>query len=175
MLVVNLYGGPGCGKSTGAAYIFARLKEQGVKAELVTEFAKDLTYDRSDALKDQTYVFAGQLHKLVRCMRGGVRVAITDSPLLLSLLYRQEGPLWGDAFAAYVQSANDCFDNLNVMVNRYKPYVEYGRSESEAEARHIDERVRRELPVTFDLTVDGHTIGYEHVVDVARLRSRDNV
>lgn len=175
MLVVNLYGGPGCGKTTGAAYIFARLKEQGIKAELVTEFAKDLTYDGSAALGDQTYVFANQLHRLVRCMKGGVRVAVSDSPLLLSLLYRQEGPLWGDAFAAYVQSANDCFDNLNVLVDRSKLYMMYGRTESESEAKRIDERVRTELPVTFDLAVDGHIVGYEHVVDVARLRSRSHV
>lgn len=40
-LVVNLFGGPGSGKSTGAAYVFARLKMLGYNAELVTEFAKD--------------------------------------------------------------------------------------------------------------------------------------
>ena len=40
-LVVNLYGAPGSGKSTGAAYIFAKLKMLGVNCELITEFAKD--------------------------------------------------------------------------------------------------------------------------------------
>lgn len=42
-LVVNLLGGPGCGKSTGAAYIFSQLKMRNIDAELVTEFAKDKT------------------------------------------------------------------------------------------------------------------------------------
>ena len=32
-LIVNLYGGPGSGKSTGAAYIFSMLKMVGVDAE----------------------------------------------------------------------------------------------------------------------------------------------
>lgn len=41
MLVVNMFGAPGAGKSTGAAYIFSKLKMAGVNAELVTEFAKD--------------------------------------------------------------------------------------------------------------------------------------
>lgn len=41
MLTVNLYGAPGAGKSTGAAYIFSQLKMRGVNAELVTEFAND--------------------------------------------------------------------------------------------------------------------------------------
>ena len=40
-LVVNLYGAPGSGKSTGAAYIFAELKMLGINCELITEFASD--------------------------------------------------------------------------------------------------------------------------------------
>ena len=41
MLIIQLYAAPGSGKSTGAAYIFSKLKMAGVNAELVTEFAKD--------------------------------------------------------------------------------------------------------------------------------------
>ena len=40
-LLVNLYAGPGAGKSTGAAYIFAKLKTAGVDCEYVSEYAKD--------------------------------------------------------------------------------------------------------------------------------------
>jgi hypothetical protein len=40
-LLVNLYAGPGAGKSTGAAYIFAKLKMAGVDCEYVSEYAKD--------------------------------------------------------------------------------------------------------------------------------------
>lgn len=44
-LVINLFGAPGAGKSTGAAIVFAELKKRGVNAELVTEFAKDKTWE----------------------------------------------------------------------------------------------------------------------------------
>ena len=47
MLVVNLFGAPGAGKSTGAAYIFSRLKMLGINAELVTEFAKDKVWENN--------------------------------------------------------------------------------------------------------------------------------
>ena len=58
MLVVNLYGAPGAGKSTGAAYIFSKLKMAGVKAELVTEFAKDMVWEENnEALHNQMYMF----------------------------------------------------------------------------------------------------------------------
>ena len=50
MLVVNLFGAPGAGKSTGAAYIFSKLKMSGINVELVTEFAKDKVWEESKAV-----------------------------------------------------------------------------------------------------------------------------
>lgn len=41
MVVINLFGIPASGKSSGAAYIFSKLKMLGYNAELITEFAKD--------------------------------------------------------------------------------------------------------------------------------------
>lgn len=68
MLIVNLFGAPGAGKSTGAAYIFSQLKMLGVNAELVTEFAKDKVWENSvDVLNDQMYVFSKQHHRISRC------------------------------------------------------------------------------------------------------------
>lgn len=56
-LVVNLFGGPGVGKSTGAAKVFSELKLLGVNCELVGEFAKDKTWEHnSTALSCQEYV-----------------------------------------------------------------------------------------------------------------------
>lgn len=40
-IIVNLFAGPGAGKSTGAAYIFSKLKLAGIDCEYVSEFAKD--------------------------------------------------------------------------------------------------------------------------------------
>ena len=56
-LVINLFGGPGCGKSTTMARIFADLKIQGYNAEMVSEFAKDLVYEqRQETMKDELYL-----------------------------------------------------------------------------------------------------------------------
>jgi len=49
-IILNLYGAPGAGKSTGAAYIFSKLKLKGYNVELVTEFAKDKVYEGSKAV-----------------------------------------------------------------------------------------------------------------------------
>lgn len=173
MIVVNLFGGPGCGKSTGAAYIFARLKERGANVELVTEFAKDLVWDGSGGIADQAYVLGNQFHRLYRCERAGVQVAVTDSPLLLSLVYRRpnEGP-FGDEFAAYVRACHRHFANLNFLVARWKPYKRTGRIETETEATERDRAIagllEAELPSEFT-RIEGLTPGYEVVVEaVAR-------
>ena len=166
MIVVNLFGGPGCGKSTGAAYVFSRLKEARVNVELVTEFAKDLTWDHSEALEDQLYVFANQFHRLYRCSRSGVHVAVTDSPLLLSNLYRRKGsPFFAKPFTDYVEYCHSVYDNLNYFIRRVKPYNPCGRREDEASAKAMDKKIFAMLKdfMVFH-EVDGMTMGYEEIV-----------
>ena len=52
---------PQGGKSTGAAYIFSKLKLAGVNAELVTEFAKDKVWEDTKAVfENQAYIFGKQ-------------------------------------------------------------------------------------------------------------------
>lgn len=86
-IIVNLFGEPGAGKSTGAAYVFAVLKMNGIDAELATEFAKDKLWEESKAVfENQSYIFGKQSFRLSRC-KGKVEVIVTDSPLPLSIIY----------------------------------------------------------------------------------------
>ena len=103
MLLINLFGGPGAGKSTGAAYIFSKLKMAGVNAELVTEFAKDKVWEgNKEVFKNQAYIFGKQYFKISRCA-DKVDVIITDSPLLLSIVYN-DNPVLGDSFNETVKN-----------------------------------------------------------------------
>ena len=84
MTVVDIYGSPSSGKSTLAAYVFAKLKMLGIRCELVTEFAKDLVWDeRHKALQNQAFVFGNQFYRLSR-LENEVDVAVVDSPLMLN-------------------------------------------------------------------------------------------
>ena len=170
MIVVNLYGGPGAGKSTGAAYVFSRLKEAGVAAELVTEFAKDLTWDHSRAILDQMFVFGTQYHWLARLELDGVQAAVTDSPLLLSVVYAKNDVRMKHRLSTHdrqvvaesMKRLNASFDNRDFVIRRAKPYVGAGRNETESEAKEID-RMIDELGLE-PIRVDGMTTGYETIV-----------
>ena len=76
-IVINLIGGPGSGKSTAAAELFAFLKKAGRSCEVAWEFAKDKVFEESyRVLDDQIYIFAKMYHKLYR-LSGKVEFIIT--------------------------------------------------------------------------------------------------
>lgn len=133
--VINLFGGPGTGKSTLAAALFADLKMKGINAELVTEFAKDLVWtERTKELKDQVYIFGKMYHKLWR-LQGKVDVVICDSPLPLCIYYANEAT--PDHFGDFVMEAFDQFKNTNVVCERTFAYQQAGRYQDEEEANRV--------------------------------------
>ena len=67
MRVINILAEPSAGKSTTAAGLFYKMKQDGLRVELVNEYAKDAVWDnRQDILADQLYMLAKQNRKLER-------------------------------------------------------------------------------------------------------------
>ena len=142
MILVNLYGGPGSGKSTMAASIFSELKWKGINCELVTEYAKDKVWEGSlNILDNQLYVLAKQYHKLFR-LKNKVEVIITDSPLLFSLFY---GESMSNNFKNLVFDLYQEFHNIDIFLNRQKPYNPSGRLQTEDVAKSIDISIKQIL------------------------------
>lgn len=134
-LVVNLFGVPGAGKSTGAAYIFSQLKMAGVNAELITEFAKDKVWEENPTIfqpDNQIYIFGKQFYKMSRC-KDKVDVIVTDSPLLLSSFYNSSKIL-GEEFNKTVYNCFSSFNNKTYLLKRVKPYNPKGRLQTEEES-----------------------------------------
>ncbi len=141
-LVVNLYGGPGTGKSTTAAALFALLKTDGVNAELATEYAKDIVWEGRDyLLTDQIYIFAKQNRKFARLF-GKVGVIVTDSPLLLCYHYSQNEHLLALARQEMAPARH-----VHAMLTRQKAYNPSGRTQNESQAREVDTGIRAMLKV----------------------------
>ena len=140
-VVINLFGGPGASKSTTSAGVFSLLKLQGVNCELVTEFAKALTWrDSKNCIKDQVYILGNQYHNMF-ILKDKVDVIITDSPLLLNLLYEDVSEL----HTKFALELFNRFDNLNYYINRKKEYNDIGRRQTENEAITIDYKCKKML------------------------------
>jgi len=138
MKVVNLFAGPGAGKSTTAAGLFHIMKQDGYKVELVTEYAKDIVWaDRHKELDDQLYISAKQHHRLF-LLKDKVDYCITDSPLLLCLVYNRMMP---SSFSPFIKDLFHEYDNIAVILRRTKPYVLFGRSQTEDEAKDLDRQI----------------------------------
>lgn len=136
MYIINLFGVPSAGKSTGAAYIFSQLKLLGINAELVTEFAKDKVWEETkEVFNNQAYIFGKQYFRISRCA-DKVDVIITDSPLLLSVLYNKTEVL-GEDFNNLVVKVFKSYNSLNYLLERDKPYNPKGRFQTEAESNAL--------------------------------------
>ena len=152
-IVCNLYGGPGTGKSTNATYVFSQLKRQGIVAEYVSEYAKDITWEETHSLlNNQIHLFSEQFRRQWRLLNK-VDVIVTDSPLLLGLVYFEhyitndsnftiefEKCIKSTIYNGFLQ-----FDNLNYFLIREKEYVKIGRNQTESEAIELDSEVKEVL------------------------------
>lgn len=162
-IVVNLFAGPGAGKSTGAAYVFSKLKLAGIDAEYVSEFAKDKVWENNaEVFKCQPYISGKQIFKISRCY-GKVDVIITDSPILLGAIYGNDN----EAFTEALKFEFKRFKNYNVFIHRVKDYNPNGRNQTEAEAKQIDENLLNWLSdnkISL-MYIDGNEQGYNELAD----------
>jgi len=137
--VINFISGPGAGKSTLCAGLFHYMKKNGHDVEYVHEWAKELTWDeRYRCLKDQISILGHQNNMLDR-LKGKVDVAITDSCILLGLLYTPEE--YFKYFEPLLVEVYKSYDNVNVFVERPDTYVTEGRNQTHEEAKAIDRLV----------------------------------
>lgn len=176
MIVVNLFGVPGAGKSTGAAYIFSKLKMSGINTELITEFAKDKVWENNkEVFKNQAYVFGKQSFKMSRC-KDKVDVIVTDSPLPLSIFYNSDEVL-GEDFNRTVMNVFNSYTNINYLLLRTKPYNPKGRMQTEEESNALKQPMvnllnNRKIPYT---ERNGEIEGYDKIVsEVIRIIEKGN-
>lgn len=162
-LIVNLYGAPGAGKSSGAAYIFYQLKQHGINCEMVTEYAKDKVWEQhNEVFKDQCYIFGHQHFRMSRLI-DKVDVIITDSPLMLGAYYSP------DIFKKELTSiALKSFTNphFNFFIKRVKKYNPKGRFQTESESDKVSEELNHFLTennINFTV-VEGNEKGYDSIV-----------
>jgi hypothetical protein len=140
--VINLYGGPGVGKSTTAAGIFYHAKMKGQNAELVHEYVKSWAWQGIQFTPfDEAYLF-GKQSRCESQLYGKVDLIVTDSPILLAAIYeehRKLPPIIKDAAIRFIAYAEEHgVQYYNYLLKRHKPYNPAGRYQTEEEAKRLD-------------------------------------
>ena len=151
--IINLFGGPGIGKSSIAAGLTYKLKKNHVSCDNPYEFPKLLAWDENhSAIKDQLYVLANQHRGIVKSY-GKVDFIVLDSPIILSLVYKGEyngseypATLYGDPFDKMVLDIYNRYDNINILLERSEgKHNNLERYQSLDESKVLDNVIERTL------------------------------
>jgi GTPase SAR1 family protein len=155
-LIINLFGGPGIGKSSIASGLTHEFKKRHISCDCPYEFPKSLAWDNNnEAIKDQFYVIANQ-HRGIAKSYGKVKYIIVDSPLLLSLVYKDfyvdkntyPSCLYGKEFDDLLLSMFNFYDNLNVVLKRGDgDFNEKERYQNLEESKLLDTLIKNVLDV----------------------------
>lgn len=165
---VNLFGGPGSGKSKTAARLYDALGRQHLSVELVTEFVKRYAYEKIPVEGPrQIFVFGSQMESEAMFLRTGVKHIVTDSPLFLQCWYsrsRKES-FWGD-LAHMAEYFDSLYPALNIFLDRDGiPYDEHGRYQNRDEAMKVDTGMQaflNEMSVPFTVI---RTLDFDYLLE----------
>ena len=153
--IINLFGGPGIGKSTQASGLFTEMKRNHMSVEYTYEFPKEVAWEGNiSQLRDQFFITANQ-HRNISRLYGKVDYIIVDSPIILGCFYEQR---YGDGYPASFYSMSffdkflwelfDQYDNINILLNRNNDtYDPNGRMQDLKEAQEIDADIKQTLLV----------------------------
>jgi tRNA uridine 5-carbamoylmethylation protein Kti12 len=85
--VLSLVSGPGVGKSTVAAKLFAALKCDHKSVELCTEYVKSWAWENRKPVDFDQFFFFGKQSRRECSLFGNVDLVVTDAPVLLTSYY----------------------------------------------------------------------------------------
>lgn len=140
---ISLFGGPGTGKSVTAAKVFVELRTKGHNIELCHEYVKNWAYENKVPKSfDQYYIFGKQLHIEDVLLSNGVEHIVSDSPLMLQLVYMKRffdvSPL-----ISIIKEFDKKYPPLNIFLSREGiEYKQIGRWQDEAGAIEIDNQIK---------------------------------
>lgn len=142
-IVVNLFAGPGAGKTTCAWEIASELKKRGIETEYVSEYAKEFVWDNNmemldGSLKNQQILYDEQSNRINRLL-GKVDVIVTDSPTILATMYLKEPnkTFENKAIIDFKET-----QNFNLFINRGKDFQQSGRIHNLQESKEIDNKIK---------------------------------
>lgn len=168
-IIVNMFAGPGAGKSTTALGVTSILKHNGIDAEYVDEEAKRDAWEGTlDLTGAHQLTFTAAQVRAIDRLRGKVDFIVTDCPLLLQIPYlRQYMPEIGEAMATALNILHHRDMSINMFINRNKPFNQKGRNMDLLQSQKKDHEILRVL-MEADLLNIVHTTSTNAVGDTIR-------
>lgn len=147
--VINIVGGPGCGKSLFTAAIVLYLSLHHRTVELIPDFAKSLVWQKDyEALRNQ-YHIAQRQYNMMALLDGQVQFLINECSLPQLMFYNEH---YADNICDVAKTREHMlawykqFNNVNILIDRAdQAYVHTGRFQSEEQAREVDRGLRAVL------------------------------
>lgn len=166
--IVNLFGGPGIGKSSIASGLTYKLKKNHITCDNPYEFPKMLAWDENySAISDQLYVLANQHRGIVKSY-GKVDYIILDSPVMLSLIYKDyynaqrnsdyPSRLYKENFDNMILDIHNGYESINILLKRVE-----GNHNNKERYHNLEESI--ELDAMIEDSLKLHNIEY-HIVEV---------
>ncbi len=140
--IINLFGGPGAGKTTLAAAIFHSLKVLHLNAEIISEFPKDMIVEQNaQSLDNQFYITANQGYR-IWCAAKVYDYVIVDSPILLGAIYNKNQNISRE-FNAFLLKYHNEFDNVNIFLKRARNLIH----RMNGRVHDIDEAIKKDSEI----------------------------
>lgn len=137
MTIIQFFGGPGSGKSSVAYKLAGALKSKHINCELVTEVAKDVTWEKNfHQLKNQFFITAKQFDR-IRRLEDKVDYIIMDAGLLQNIPYFKD-ERYKKELTQIMINLHKSYRTINFFVNRPMNYDTNGRKEDLQESINID-------------------------------------
>ncbi len=153
--IINLFGGPGSGKTTMAAALFHELKILHYSTEIVSEFAKDMILEHnSQSLDNQFYITGNQAYRQW-CASLVYDYVIIDSPILLGAIYNKNKNI-SNEFNAFLLKYHKEFNNINIYIKREQNW----NYNTKGRLHNIEESLNKDKEI-YDFLVDNNIEFYE--------------
>lgn len=144
MIVIELIGGPGSGKTTTAAQLWGYLKDNGIFCEYLREPAQEEIYKRGNLNRiTQLHLTTKLMQKLHERQLEGVKICIVDTPILGPFLYSSLNDRMFEVFSSINDEIREIFDVRTVFITRteHSHWRSQGRTEATLEqAKLIDSK-----------------------------------
>lgn len=149
-LIINLYGGPGVGKSTVASGLKYYLTLLGLVVEAPEEIAKNIVWRGNIyLLKEQKLLLEKMKKKFEGIINGNhADIIISDSPFLLHNIYNSYTDKEKIDFERDVKEYNEKLKehSLNFFLNpTFNNYKEEGRVETKSESEKVHKKIKQIL------------------------------